>query len=90
LKGIDEFEIGVTQNFKRKMNTVDEFFLIFGVLSAGAVDLEAKRLKFPVEIAETAGMRRATARARDDIPFFRNGLMGLGIARIEKKPRWGR
>ena len=88
LQGIDELEAGVTQDFKQEMNAMNEFFLVFRVLSAGTENLEAKRLKFPVEIAEAAGMRRAAACLGNDIPFLRNGFMRLSVPWIEKNDSW--
>jgi hypothetical protein len=84
LEGIDKFEAGVTKDFKGEVNAVDKFLLIFSVLSAGTENLKAKLLEFPVEIAKAAGVRCAAASTRDDIPFLRDRLMRLGIARIEK------
>ena len=63
---------------------MDKFLLIFGVLSAGTENLEAECLKFPVEIAETAGMWRAAACPGNGIPFLRDGLMRLGVPWVEK------
>lgn len=87
LERMDEFELGVTKDFKREVNAADKLLLIFGILGAGTEYLKAKGLKFPVEIAEAAGMRRAAACAGYGVPFLGDGFMGLSVARIEKNDR---
>ena len=88
-EGVDQFEFGVAQDFKGQVDALDEFFLIFGALGAGAKNLEAKRLEFLVQIAEAAGVRGATAGAGDDVPLLGNVFTGLRIARIEEDDRGG-
>ena len=90
LEGSDKLEVSVAKNFKREVNALDQFFLIFRVLSAGAEYLETQLLKFLVKITEAAGVRRAAAGSGNQIPFLGDGLMGLGIPWIEKNYRRGR
>ena len=90
LEGSDKLEVSVAEDFKGEVNALDQFLLIFRVLRAGAEYQETEFLKFPVKIAEAAGVRRAATGSGNQIPFLRDGLVGLGIPWIEKNYRRGR
>lgn len=79
--------MSIAEDFKWKMYTVDEFSLIVRVLRADPKNLETERLEFLMQVTKTAGMRSATTRTGNQVPFLRDRLMRLGVAGIKEEDR---